>query len=158
MNYLKFKTILTPAIEILLEQNKTFKEQTSKELFTFSNTTDEDLLTFEKKLGINIPVFYKAFLKEFNPMNFEIMFHGLYGLVEIDRMLSYLNFEFEGQKLLPIAGDGSGNYFCIEEGNETIFMADHENGFEIIEFTSIEDFFKGLVEEKVSHTNENNLK
>lgn len=153
MNYLKFKTILNPAIEILLEQNKTFKEQTGKEMFTFSNTTDEALAIFEKKSGISIPLFHKEFLKEFNPVDFEIMFHGLYGLVEIERILSYLNIAFEGKKLLPIAGNSSGNYFYIEEDNETIFMADHENHFELIEFNSIEHFFKGLVEEKISYTN-----
>lgn len=155
MEYTKFKEILQPTIQILIEQSREFKEKFGKELLILSQTTDEELIAFENKHQLIIPLFYKDFLKEYNPSGLEIMFHSIYGLNEIERTLGYINFKLEEKNYLPILGDGGGNYFCIEENNETLFIADHENGFELIEFDSIARFFERLVEEKISNTLEN---
>ena len=128
MEYNKFKDLLQPAIEILVKQNDDFKQRFGKEIFTIQTVSEVELTKFEEKYKIKIPKFYREFLKEYNPSQLEIMFHGIFGLKEIGLASDYLRNEISisDQSYIPIASDNCGNYFGTINNSQTIFICDHE--------------------------------
>jgi len=153
MEYQEFKALLQPALEILIKQNLEFEEQFGTGMFTLQTASEAELLNFEDRFNLSIPIFYKTFLKEFNPFRLEIMFHGIYGLKEMETALEHLREYSSVLNFLPIVSDNSGNYYGIFENDNTIYIADHEERYRITGYGSIKIFFEGLVNEKVKHYN-----
>ena len=154
MDYVEFRNILNPALEILNRQSQDFKDKFGDAPFIIKPTSREFISAFEKRLDIKIPQFYKEFIVEFNPHGLEIMFHSLNGLEEIEGTLDFLrSHKVLNRDFVPISSDNSGNYYCVKENNDLIYFLDHERFFDIGNTQTIEDYFQNLVNEKISDSN-----
>lgn len=106
---------------------------------------EQRLLTLEKKIGVSLPNDYREFLIQFNggepvPEGVWIIedvdgscVHEFFGLHDDPKLLSLdciNNSEFGlPESLLPIAGDGLGDYVCLKVTGDdfgAIFFVDHE--------------------------------